>query len=115
MEDEAAVAEVGALALDQRRVRVAELGRERFRRVAADLAVLPAQVALLARLRPSWVAGRVLASDVLVQVCLCGCAVAVLGDGGDVDVVDWGEGSWVSHDGSKQEKGVVWGRGDRTY
>lgn len=85
MEDDASVGDIRAGALGQGRVRVVERGR--VGRRAVDLAVLPAQVTLLARLRPRRIARRVLPSDVLVEMREGAGAVAVFGDRGDVDVI----------------------------
>lgn len=82
--DEAPVPEEGADALLERGVGVVEGELEGVR---VGLAVLAAQVADLAVLGGLGVAGGVLAADEGVEVGERLRAVAVLGDGGDVEVV----------------------------
>ena len=86
MEDEAAVAEERAGALDQGHERVVVRGLEAVR---GDLAPLAAQVAHLARLRLLGVARGFLPPQERVEVSECLGAVAVLGNGIDVKVVGW--------------------------
>lgn len=64
-----------------------ELGGER--RGPVDLPVLPAQISLLAGCRSRGIAGRVFASDHLVEMCEGISAVAVGWDRCDVDVIDY--------------------------
>ena len=90
MDDDAAVAEEGADALDRGRVEVGVRRLESAGR-GRDLAVLAAQVADLAGLGRVGVAGGGLAADEGVQVREGLGAVAVLGDRGDVEVVGWRE------------------------
>jgi hypothetical protein len=89
VEDEAAVAEEGALALDERAVAVDVGGLEGVL-CRVDEAVLAAQVADLAGLWALVVAGNGLAADVGVEMGLGGGAVAILGNRGGVDVVGLG-------------------------
>lgn len=86
MDDEAAVAEEGGVALERRRELV-QVGR--LEGVRRDGAVLAAQVADLARLLQGLVAGHRVAADEWVEVGRGVGAVAVAGDGLVVQVVGW--------------------------
>lgn len=97
MQDEAAVAEESADAVEGRREVVRVRGGEGpvVARSRADVAMLARQVADLARLRARGVAWRLLAALERVQVREGRGAVAVSGDGLVVDVVDCGGGNTV--------------------
>lgn len=86
MEHDAAVEEVGVRTLNERGVLVNVTGAEGGI-VRRNSAVLAGQIADLARLGLTLVAGGVLASLSRVKVSAGCCAVAVLGDGLGVNVV----------------------------
>lgn len=86
MEHDAAVEEVGARTLNERRVLVKVTGAEGGLTLG-DGAVLAGQIADLARLGLALVADGVFAALGRVKVSESGAAVAVLRDGVDVDVV----------------------------
>lgn len=86
VEDDAAVEEVGARALNERGVLVQVAGAEGGL-VLVSRAVLARQIANLARLGLALVADGVLAALGGVKVSAGGSTVSVLGDGVDVDVV----------------------------
>lgn len=92
---DAAVAEERAEALDRRRVQVNVVDVEGLGALG-DRAKLAAQVAHLARLGERRVADGLLGPEERVEVRERGRAVAVLGDGCDVEVVDCG-GVSVTH------------------
>lgn len=94
VEDNGSVAKEARRVLLERAVGVDVLCAER---VLGDVAVLAAQVADLAGLGLGGIAGGGLAALVRIEVSECGGAVAVGGDGRDVEMVDcrvleWGLG-----------------------
>lgn len=97
---DAAVPEKRAEALDRRRVQVNVVAAERPGALG-DLAKLAAQVAHLARLGQRRVADGLLGPEEGVEVRERGGAVAVVGDGRDVQVVHCGSGVLV-----RRERGV---------